>query len=53
MYPTMGDYGFTKEDSKRGRKEEIKTARKQLLKGNSKSLPINIYFKCKGIKFSN
>ena len=45
VYTTMENHQITKEDSKRGRKKQRnnETVRKQ--EGNSKSSPINNYFK--------
>ena len=47
---------ITKEDSKRERKEHRKTLKQpenNEQNDNSKSLPVNNYFKCKWIKFSS
>ena len=50
-HPTMENNQTTKEDIKRGRKEQrdykIEDNKQD---GNSKSLPVNNYFKCKWIK---
>ena len=55
-HTTTKGHHITKEDSKKGRKENegiIKQPENNEQYGNSKSLPINNYFKCKRIKLSN
>ena len=52
IYPCK-NHQVTKKDSKRERKEQLISQKKNKQNGNTKTFHINNYIKCRWIKFSN